>query len=175
MLAHNNPDLSVLELGTARGGLASSLFSSTSKRSDAAPILPKYVFSTSTEGDLKEAKEHLGVANNSITFKTLSIEKDPTDQGFEGGAFDMIVASNPLRARDDEKTLANMKKMLKPGGRLCLVNVARPATGLSMVFRCLASSSKYISTRTRMSTANCSVVRDTTILGLRTMNHWPLS
>ncbi len=142
MLAHNDPNLSVLELGTARGGLASSLFSSAPELTDNEPSLPKYVFSASTEGDLQEAKEYLGVANNSIIFKTLSIEKELSSQGFESGAFDIIVASNPLRAQDDEKTLTNMKKLLKPGGRLCLVNVARPATGLSIVFRCLASSLK---------------------------------
>ena len=106
------------------------------------PCLPNYVFSASNEGDLKEAKDHLAATNASITFKTLSIEKELSGQGFEGGTFDMIIASNPLRAQDDEKTLTNMKKLLKPEGKLCLVNVARPATGLSMVFRCMASSSK---------------------------------
>ena len=140
MLAHNDPELSVLEMGTGRGGLASSLFSSTPEFSVAVPSLPKYVFSASTEEDLKEAKELIGVMNNDVTFKTLSIEKELTSQGFEGETFDMIVVSNPLRAQDDEKTLTNMKNLLKPGGRLCLLNVARPATGLSMVFRCLARS-----------------------------------
>ena len=142
MLAHNDPNLTLLELGTAKGGLASSLFSSTPELSDALPSLPNYVFSTSNDGDLNEAKELLGAANANITFKTLSIEKELTSQGFEGGTFDMIIASNPLRAQDDDKTLANLKKLLKADGKLCLVNVARPATGLSMVFQCLASSSR---------------------------------
>ena len=142
MLAHNDPNLSILEMGTAKGGLASSLFSLKSGLSDEMPSLPNYVFSTSNEGELTEAKERLGVTNASITFKTLSIEKEPNSQGFEGEAFDMIIASNPLRAQDDDKTLMNMKKLLKPEGKLCLVNVARPATGLSMVFKCLASSVK---------------------------------
>lgn len=106
------------------------------------PSLTQYVFSTSTEVDLKEAKEHLDITNTSITFKILSIENELTGQGFEGGAFDIIIASNFLRAQFDEKTLTNMKKLLKPGGKLWLVNVARPVTGLSMVFRCLASSLK---------------------------------
>ena len=142
MLAHNDPHLSVLELGTARGGLASSLFSPTPGLADFINSLPNYVFSASTEGDLREAKELLSATNASLTFKALSIEKELTSQGFEGGAFDVIIASNPLRAQENEKTLTNMKKLLKPGGKLCLVNVARPATGLSMVFQCLASSLK---------------------------------
>ena len=136
MLAHNDPNLSILELGTAKGGLASSLFS------DEMPSPPKYLFSTTNEGDLNEAKEHLSVTNANITFKTLSIEKELTSQGLDGETFDAIIATNPLRAQEDEKTLTNMKKLLKPGGKLCLLNVARPATGLSMIFRCLASSSK---------------------------------
>ena len=142
MLAHNDPNISVLELGTAKGGLASSLFSLTPELSDDMPSLPTYVFSTSSEGELTEAKEHLSVTNASINFKTLAIEKELAGQGFEGETFDMIIASNPLRAQDDEKTLTNMKKLLKPTGKLCLVNVARPATGLSMILQCLASSSK---------------------------------
>ena len=103
--------------------------------------LPNYVFSASHEGDLEEAKGYLAATNASITFRTLSIEKELASQGFESGTFDMIIASNPLRAQDD-KTLTNMKKLLKPEGKLCLVSVARPAIGLSMVFRCLASSLK---------------------------------
>ena len=142
MLAHNNPDLSVLELGTAKGGLAASLFSSTPELSDDMPSLPNYVFSAYNEGDMQEAKERLAATNANITFKTLAIEKELTSQGFGGETFDMVIASNPLRPQDDEKTLTNMKKMLKPDGKLCLVNVARPATGLSMIFRCLASSLK---------------------------------
>ena len=142
MLAHNNPELSVLELGTARGGLASSLFAPNAETSDDMASPPNYVFSTSNEGDLKEAKERLAATNASITYKALSIEKELSSQGFEGETFDMIIASNPLRPQDDDKTLTNMKKMLKPEGKLCLVNVARPATGLSMLFRCLASPSK---------------------------------
>ena len=141
MLAHNDPELSVLELGTTSGGLASSIFSAP-EVSGAMPSLPNYVFSASTEGDLEKAKEHLGATNASITFKTLAIDKELTSQGFDGGAFDLIVASNPLRAQDDDKALTNMKKLLKPGGKLCFVNVARPTTGLSMVFRCLTSSLK---------------------------------
>ena len=142
MLAHNNPDLSILELGTARGGLAVSLFSSTPELSDDLPSLPNYVFSAYNEADTQEAKERLTATNANITFKTLAIEKELTSQGFEGETFDIVIASNPLRPQDDEKTLTNMKKMLKPEGKLCLVNVARPATGLSMIFRCLASSLK---------------------------------
>ena len=142
MLAHNDPNISVLELGTAKGGLASSLFSSTPELADVMPSLPKYVFSAPTEGEVKEAEEHLGVTNTSITFKALSIDKELKGQGFEDGSFDLVIASNPLRAHDDDKSLANMKRLLKPGGKLSLVNVARPATGLSMVFRCLAGSMK---------------------------------
>ena len=127
-------------MGTAKGGLASSLFSTTPELSDEMPSLPTYVFSTSSEGELTEAKERLSVTNASINFKTLSIEKELASQGFEGETFDMIIASNPLRAQDDEKTVTNMKKLLKPAGKLCLVNVARPATGLSMIFQCLANS-----------------------------------
>ena len=142
VLAHNNPELSVLELGTAQGGLASSLFSPNPEMSEDMASLPNYVFSASNDADLKEAKERLAATNASITFKSLSIEKELTSQEFEGETFDMIIASNPLRPQDDDKTVSNMKKMLKPEGKLCLVNVARPATGLSMLFRCLANPLK---------------------------------
>ena len=142
MLAHNDPNISVLELGTAKGGLASSLFSPTPELADVMPNLPKYVFSAPTESDVKEAEEQLGITNTSITFKALSIDKELKGQGFDDGSFDIVIASNPLRAQDDDKSLANMKRLLKPGGKLSLVNVARPATGLSMVFRCLAGSMK---------------------------------
>jgi aryl carrier-like protein len=49
------------------------------------------------------------------------VERDPAEQGFPGGTFDAIVATNVVHAtRDVEATLRRLRSLLAPGGVLIL-------------------------------------------------------
>lgn len=57
-----------------------------------------------------------------MTFSLLNCEKDPLEQGYEAHSFDVIIASNVLHATEFlERTMSNVRKLLKPGGYLCLL------------------------------------------------------
>ncbi|PQE15785.1 polyketide synthase protein [Rutstroemia sp. NJR-2017a BBW] len=50
-------------------------------------------------------------------------------QSFEGGAYDLVVASHVLHATDDvHQSLSNIHKLLKPGGKLLLFETTVPET-----------------------------------------------
>ncbi|KAI4218728.1 MAG: hypothetical protein LQ349_008594 [Xanthoria aureola] len=83
-----------------------------------------------------DARERFACHSDRLVFKTLDIEKDPVQQGFNKGAFDMIIASCVLHATTDIKTtLHNTHKLLKPGGTLILLEPCNlDSSRLSLVF-----------------------------------------
>lgn len=59
-----------------------------------------------------------------MKFKTLDVEKTVTDQGFEEGFYDVVIASNVIHAtKDVSVALTNARSLLKPGGYLLLLEV----------------------------------------------------
>lgn len=59
-----------------------------------------------------------------MVFKTLDVEKSVTEQGFEEGSYDVVIASNVIHATKDVLVaLGNARCLLKPGGYLLLLEV----------------------------------------------------
>jgi NAD(P)-dependent dehydrogenase (short-subunit alcohol dehydrogenase family)/acyl carrier protein len=57
-----------------------------------------------------------------VRYERLDIERDPVSQQFDAHSFDIAIASNVVHAtRDLRQTLANVRKLLKPGGILVLL------------------------------------------------------
>ena len=60
-----------------------------------------------------------------MIFKTLDIEKDIAEQGYEEHSYDLVVASLVLHATTDlHRTLRNTRRLLKPGGYLIIQEVS---------------------------------------------------
>ena len=60
-----------------------------------------------------------------MIFKTLDVEKDITEQGYEEHSYDLVVASLVLHATTDlHRTLTNTRRLLKPGGYLIIQEVS---------------------------------------------------
>lgn len=142
-MAHTNPDVSILELGTSTGAAAPSIISSAAEEPDSLPQTFEYVFSSPTDDTLKIAEDQLAPWKDRIKFKKFSVEKDSSSQGFENGTLDVVIISTPVGvAHHAERTLATVRKLLKPGGKLCLMNVTNPGMRLSLVLRSLTSWSR---------------------------------
>ena len=63
---------------------------------------------------------------NKVVFKTLDIEQDPAEQGFNAGHYDLIVASNALHQTPDlDQTLSHARALLRPGGYLTVLEMTR--------------------------------------------------
>src|SRR5690606_17843967 len=62
-----------------------------------------------------------------MRFEVLDIDREPAEQGFAAGSYDLIIASNVLHAtRDLRVTLDRVRTLLAPGGTLCMFEVTRP-------------------------------------------------
>lgn len=142
LLAHKEPELSVLELGDSTGGAASSILRNDSDTPSTPLSLGRYVFSSSTDAALKEAEERLVAFKGRLEFKSLALDQDPLGQGFHHNSFDVIICSSLISLCNLDKTLTNMKQLLRPGGKVCLIGITHPSLSFSLVSRCLNTSSR---------------------------------
>ncbi|APA15881.1 hypothetical protein sscle_15g106510 [Sclerotinia sclerotiorum 1980 UF-70] len=115
-IGHRYPRMRVLEIGAGTGGATKGIFTGI------GDAFAHYTFTDISTGFFMKAREVFSEHASRMTFSLLNCEKDPLEQGYEAHCFDVIVASNVLHATEFlEKTMKNVRKLLKPGGYLCLL------------------------------------------------------
>lgn len=146
LLAHKNADLEILEIGAGTGAATCPILQALSSASDngenkypasKGPRLSCYHYTDISPSFFQDAKSRFaGTASNRMDFNVLDIEKDPLEQGFEGGKYDLIVCGLVLHATADlNNTLQNTRKLLKAGGTLVLFEPSNPSPArVSFVF-----------------------------------------
>jgi SAM-dependent methyltransferase len=116
---HTNPTMKILEIGAGTGGTTLVALQSLCSI-NGEPMYSKYTFTDISSGFFSAAKDRFAEYPG-IEFKTLDISRDPQEQGFELGTYDLIVASNVIHATDSlYVTLSNVRKLLHPRGRFFL-------------------------------------------------------
>ena len=121
------PPLRVLEIGAGTGALTAAAIRCLAAR----PV--EYCFSDASPFFFPAARERFADAR--LTCRVLDIEADPVGQGFAAGAFDVVLASDVLHAtRDLRQTLGNVRRLLRPGGLLALVELTRRPLWSDLVF-----------------------------------------
>ena len=102
LCAHANPTLKVLEIGAGTGSASEAVLRSLTSEGGTR-MYSQYVFTDLSSGFFGLAQDRLRQWG-AVDYKVLDVEKDPEEQGFELGSFDLIVASNvryhPLQAQD---------------------------------------------------------------------------
>ncbi|KAG9377536.1 hypothetical protein A1F94_011939 [Pyrenophora tritici-repentis] len=73
------------------------------------------------EGRRNRARDRFKSWQSIFEYQVLHAEKDIESQGFGSGTYDIVVAQNVIHATEDlHSTLANLRKLLKPGGRIVI-------------------------------------------------------
>ncbi|KAL8795885.1 MAG: hypothetical protein Q9195_001765 [Heterodermia aff. obscurata] len=122
-LAHRNPSLRILEVGAGTGGVTLPILEKLSQ-SSSPPRFQEYVFTDISTGFFESAREKLKAWEKFVTYRKLDIEDDLINQGFEDERFDLLVAANVLHATARiARTMRNVRKLLKPGGKLLLIEI----------------------------------------------------
>jgi len=136
LFAHKSPGASVLEIGGGTGGCTLPVLSALSKGgSGETPKFAQYDFTDISAGFFETAREKFAEWGDMISYKKLDIESDPTEQSFEPGSYDLIVACQVLHAtKAMENTMTNVRKLLKPGGKLLLIETTRDALDVFLIF-----------------------------------------
>jgi acyl transferase domain-containing protein/ubiquinone/menaquinone biosynthesis C-methylase UbiE len=138
LLVHKNPKMKILDIGASTGNATMPLLKSI--ESNGQLLVEKYTYTDSTSGQFNRARNTFGDWSAQMDFKTLDISHDPLDQGYSAHSFDLIIASIVLHATPEIKTtVANVRKLLRPGGRLVLIELTQLAAAHNLIFGTLAS------------------------------------
>ena len=115
-VTHRYPRPAILEIGAGTGGTTQSIFEAIGDK------FSSYTYTDISAAFFEKASERFRKQSDKMIFKTLDIEKDTVDQGYQENVYDIIVAGNVLHATSKlNETLAHARKLLRPGGFLVLM------------------------------------------------------
>ncbi|KUI65004.1 Lovastatin diketide synthase LovF [Cytospora mali] len=125
LMCFKNPSMNILEIGAGTGGQTMRLLETMSHDGGICKW-SNYDYTDISPGFFSNAREKFSHFEN-INFRVCDISKDPLVQKFEAANYDMVIASHVLHATDKlEETLQNVRKLLKPDGKLLLFETTRP-------------------------------------------------
>ena len=99
------------------------------------PLTNSYDFTDISSGFFEAAQEKFKAWKDLTKYKKLDIEQDPLKQGFEGGSYDLIIACQVLHAtKSMHNTMDNVRKLLKPGGKVLLIKTTQDQRDVQFAF-----------------------------------------
>lgn len=129
------PRMRVLEVGAGTANATKAILGSLDTENPAT--LASYTFTDISVDFLDRARNILHRWHHLMRYSRLDIERDPTEQGFEQSSYDVIVASDVLcYTKKIASSLANLHKLLRPGGRLVLLEVTSTQPYLNIILGC---------------------------------------
>ncbi|KAK8068274.1 Compactin diketide synthase [Apiospora saccharicola] len=135
-----NPDLRILEVGGGTAGTALPVLSAIEDVTRGATARFHYTFTDISPSFFGNAREKLKTwrEEGRITFRKLDITQDPAAQGFDMYDYDLVIAANVLHATPNlDVTLRHVRSLVKPGGKLALVEIVKEITPFSFPFAML--------------------------------------
>lgn len=136
LYAVKNPGANVLEIGAGTGGATQTVLEAFGSKGDGSgSLLGRYTFTDASAGFFEAASQKLAPWKSIVDFTKLDIELDPVRQSFVACSYDLIVASMVLHATKSlHKTLSHVRKLLKPGGKLLLVETTQDRLDTQLIF-----------------------------------------
>ncbi|KAL8812972.1 MAG: hypothetical protein Q9200_000633 [Gallowayella weberi] len=129
ILCQKKPAMKILEIGAGTGSTTIPILKA------ATGLLNRYVFTDISAGFFEKVKGLLEPWRDAPDFQKLDTERPVSEQGFDESGYDLIVACNVLHATGTmSNTMSNVRKLLKPDGKLCLVEVTRPSLFVGLIF-----------------------------------------
>jgi acyl transferase domain-containing protein/NADPH:quinone reductase-like Zn-dependent oxidoreductase/ubiquinone/menaquinone biosynthesis C-methylase UbiE len=137
MLSHKYPNLDYLEIGAGTGGATVPTLRGLNGYGGlhTYPRLKSYTYTDISSYFFQRAAEKFGDFAQFMNFKKLDVEHDPETQDFKPACYDVIVAANVLHATSDmHRTMTHVRKLLRPGGRLILLEMTNRLLAASVIF-----------------------------------------
>ncbi|KAK8005776.1 hypothetical protein PG990_011813 [Apiospora arundinis] len=136
-----HPEIRILEIGGGTGSATLPVLEAMSRWSVAGTASAarfQYTFTDISAGFFENARAKIGRWSENITYKKLDIGLDPLEQGFVAEDYDLIIAANVLHATPDiTRTIRNTTTLLKPGGKLVLMELTKTSNPMAFPFASL--------------------------------------
>ncbi|KAL8737325.1 MAG: hypothetical protein Q9181_001781 [Wetmoreana brouardii] len=134
-LVHKNPRARILEIGAGTGGGTRYMLPTLGTTATGGPLASLYHFTDVSAAFFAAASEEFSEWADLLQFDKLDIETDPASQGFEIGGYDIVIACQVLHATQSmANTMVNVRKLMKPGGTLLLVETTKDQVDVQFVF-----------------------------------------
>lgn len=123
-------------IGAGTGGATTSVLTALGVDDcDGGPLAHSYDFTDLSSGFFEVAKGKFEAWKDLVRYKKLDIEQDPLKQGFEEGSYDLVVACQVLHAtKSMTNTMDNVRKLMKPGGKLLLIETTKDQLDVQFAF-----------------------------------------
>ncbi|KAI0900051.1 fatty acid synthase S-acetyltransferase [Annulohypoxylon nitens] len=129
-LGHSKPNLQILEVGTGSGSLVANILKNLT-RADGHVLCSNYTYTSA--GFISGKDQEKPFPN--MEYATLDISKDLVEQEFEGRQYDLVIASNAIHiTKNVQESLKNIKKLLRPDGRLLLQELCASSKWINYIF-----------------------------------------
>ncbi|KAK3936556.1 hypothetical protein QBC46DRAFT_461428 [Diplogelasinospora grovesii] len=131
-LAHANPNARILEIGAGTGAATRAAMRALVGPNGIKRYVD-YTFTDISAGFLTSAKEMLS-GYRDVNYSVLDIEQNPMEHGYEP-VYDVVLACEAIHATESmDRTLAHCRSLLKPGGKLVLVETTRMRVLLGLLY-----------------------------------------
>ena len=118
--------LRILEIGAGTGATSATLFQAISDNG-LTQAIEEYRYTDISRTFLAHAKRRFAANVPYLQTGLLDADRPLTDQGYEIGSYDIVVAANSLHTTSDiRRTIKHVKSALKPGGMVLLNEITEP-------------------------------------------------
>ncbi|KKK24815.1 hypothetical protein P175DRAFT_0548914 [Aspergillus ochraceoroseus IBT 24754] len=134
--AVKNPGANVLEIGARTGAATVHVLEGFAAKSEdgSGTLLGHYDFTDVAESS-EEVQSKFAGLGSLINFKQLNLGSDPVEQSFVAHSYDLIIAPIVLHTTPDlQKTLSSLQKLLKPGGKLLMIETTKDRLDTQLLF-----------------------------------------
>lgn len=132
-VVHKYPRARILEVGGGTGGETRYALKAlgTAKK----PKASLYHFTDVSAAFFEAAAMEFSEWKEIMQFGMFDAERDPSTQGFEAGSYDVVIACQVLHAtKSMANTMANVRKLLRPGGTLLMVETTKDMVDVQFTF-----------------------------------------
>ena len=133
LLAYRNPSMKILEIGAGTGGATAKILhelgqqDSSGNSSQHPAAFDSYTYTDVSPAFFEQAKQKFNGYSSKMIYSVLDMEKDVTEQDFATGTYDLIICSLVLHvAADLRKTMQNIRKLLRSGGKMLILENLTP-------------------------------------------------
>jgi malonyl CoA-acyl carrier protein transacylase/ubiquinone/menaquinone biosynthesis C-methylase UbiE len=134
-LSFKTPDMHVLEIGAGTGAATLPILQALGDPSKGSPRFSRYAVTDASATVLEQIRPRFQNWGNLVDFGTLDIEVSPQMQSYRASSFDLIVAVNVLhKTWDIKRTFQNIRSLLKPGGKLLMIEMTKNLLHLQLIW-----------------------------------------
>ncbi|KAH6612883.1 hypothetical protein B0J18DRAFT_473798 [Chaetomium sp. MPI-SDFR-AT-0129] len=139
--AAQHPRAKILEIGGGTGGATTQVLRELAALpgGGVGEGVGSYDFTDVSSGFFEAARDKFRDWDGVMRYRKLDVEQGAAEQGFEEGSYDVVIACQVLHATASmERTMGNVRRLLKPGGKLFVMETTRDQIDVQFVFGFLA-------------------------------------